>query len=96
MTPSGVSGEVNRRLADPAAALARVRDRYAAAARREDGIDGLGLEFDDWRFNLRSSNTEPLLRLNVEEEIDNYQARHEKLIELIKQHAEFDEKSSGH
>ena len=61
-----VSGEINRRLADPAAAMARVRERYAAAARREDDTDGLGLEFDDWRFNLRMSNTEPAMRLNVE------------------------------
>jgi phosphomannomutase len=61
-----VSGEINRRLADPAAAMARVRARYAAAARREDDVDGLGLEFDEWRFNLRMSNTEPVIRLNVE------------------------------
>ena len=61
-----VSGEINRRLADPAAAMARVHARYAAAARRQDNTDGLGLEFDDWRFNLRMSNTEPVIRLNVE------------------------------
>jgi phosphomannomutase len=61
-----VSGEINRRLADPAAAMAKVRARYAPAAQREDGIDGLGLEFVDWRFNLRMSNTEPVVRLNVE------------------------------
>lgn len=61
-----VSGEINRRLADPAGVLARVRERYAPAALNEDDIDGLGLEFDDWRFNLRMSNTEPVIRLNVE------------------------------
>jgi phosphomannomutase len=61
-----VSGEINRRLADPAAALARARERYAPGALREDDTDGLSLEFADWRFNLRMSNTEPVIRLNVE------------------------------
>ncbi len=65
-----VSGEINRRLADPAAAMARVRERYAAAARGEDSTDGLGFEFEDWRFNLRMSNTEPVIRLNVETRAD--------------------------
>jgi len=46
--------------------MMQVRDRYAAAALHEDSLDGVNLEFADWRFNLRMSNTEPLLRLNVE------------------------------
>ncbi|MBM4197825.1 MAG: phosphomannomutase [Gammaproteobacteria bacterium] len=61
-----VSGEINRRVTDPAGAIGRVRERYASEARREDLTDGLGLEFADWRFNLRLSNTEPVIRLNVE------------------------------
>ncbi|MFC4161763.1 phosphomannomutase CpsG [Chitinimonas lacunae] len=64
------SGEINRRLADPVAAVERVRERYRAEALIEDRTDGLSLEFADWRFNLRSSNTEPLLRLNVESRAD--------------------------
>jgi phosphomannomutase/phosphomannomutase/phosphoglucomutase len=60
------SGEINRRLADPAAAMARVRERYLPSASTIDETDGLGLEFGDWRFNLRMSNTEPVIRLNVE------------------------------
>ena len=60
------SGEINRRLDDPDAALARIEDRYAAAADAVDRTDGLSCDFADWRFNLRKSNTEPLLRLNVE------------------------------
>ncbi|HOX24731.1 MAG TPA: phosphomannomutase [Candidatus Krumholzibacteria bacterium] len=60
------SGEINRRLADPAGALARIEARYAGAAVAVDRTDGLSCEFADWRFNLRQSNTEPLLRLNVE------------------------------
>jgi phosphomannomutase len=60
------SGEINRRLADPAAAIARVEARFAPAALAIDRTDGLSVEFAEWRFNLRSSNTEPVLRLNVE------------------------------
>lgn len=61
-----VSGEINRRIEDPVAALARVKSAFEADAIREDLLDGLTLEFDDWRFNVRSSNTEPVVRLNVE------------------------------
>jgi len=60
------SGEINRRVADPAAALARVEAEYAASALRIDKTDGIGVESERFRFNLRMSNTEPLVRLNVE------------------------------
>jgi phosphomannomutase len=58
------SGEINFRVGDVAACLARVRAAYPGA--EVDEIDGLSFSFPDWRFNLRASNTEPLLRLNVE------------------------------
>ncbi len=61
-----VSGELNYRVPDAKAAIASIEARYAPAALRVDRTDGLSFEFADWRFNLRSSNTEPLLRLNVE------------------------------
>jgi phosphomannomutase/phosphoglucomutase len=61
------SGEINFKVADAAAVVARVEARYVSeAAGAVDRTDGLSVAFDDWRFNLRSSNTEPLLRLNVE------------------------------
>jgi phosphomannomutase/phosphomannomutase/phosphoglucomutase len=60
------SGEINRRLEDPEGAIARIRKRYAASALLVDETDGVGFDFPDWRFNLRKSNTEPLIRLNVE------------------------------
>ncbi|MBV8805656.1 MAG: phosphomannomutase [Sinobacteraceae bacterium] len=61
------SGEINRRLTgDPKEILARVRKLYESKAVALDLTDGLSLEFPQWRFNLRSSNTEPLVRLNVE------------------------------
>jgi phosphomannomutase len=60
------SGEINRKLADGKAAIARIEALYKSKARHVDHTDGLSVEFDAWRFNLRSSNTEPLIRLNVE------------------------------
>jgi len=61
-----VSGEINRRLEDPDAALRRVEAFYKDQALNLDRTDGLSRVFPDWRFNLRNSNTEPVLRLNVE------------------------------
>jgi phosphomannomutase len=59
------SGEINFQVDDVAAALARVRRAYDQGA-VIDRTDGLSFNFPDWRFNVRASNTEPLLRLNVE------------------------------
>jgi len=80
------SGEINRRLDDPQAALGEVRKRYASDARRVDETDGLGIEFDDWRFNLRLSNTEPLIRLNVESRGDRdlMKRRTEEVLALLR------------
>jgi phosphomannomutase len=61
------SGEINRHLAsDAKSVLARVQNLYASQAQVVDFTDGLSMEFGQWRFNLRGSNTEPLVRLNVE------------------------------
>ena len=60
------SGEINFTVADTAAATARVHAALSPQALTEDHTDGLSLTFPDWRLNLRASNTEPLLRLNVE------------------------------
>jgi phosphomannomutase len=61
-----VSGEINRALKDSEAVLRRVAAFYKTQALRQDLTDGLSLEFANWRFNLRPSQTEPVLRLNVE------------------------------
>jgi phosphomannomutase len=61
-----VSGEINRKVRDPAATLGRIAEQYGPDARSVDTTDGLSVEYENWRFNLRSSNTEPLLRLNLE------------------------------
>ena len=60
------SGEINRTLADPPAAIAAIEQAYAGKALLIDHTDGLSVDFRDWRFNLRMSNTEPVVRLNVE------------------------------
>jgi phosphomannomutase len=60
------SGEINRTIADPAALLRKVQVHYADSATAVDFTDGLSMVFGDWRFNLRMSNTEPVVRLNVE------------------------------
>jgi len=63
-------GEINRAVADPTSAIARVREHYETEALLVDEIDGVSMEFTDWRFNLRMSNTEPVVRLNVETRAD--------------------------
>jgi phosphomannomutase len=60
------SGEINRTIADPAAVIAAIEARYGADAKSVSHVDGVSVEYDDWRFNLRMSNTEPVVRLNVE------------------------------
>ena len=60
------SGEINFTLDDPNAAIARIRAEYEPSALAVDEMDGLSLDLGSWRFNLRSSNTEPVVRLNVE------------------------------
>ncbi|MEM1078157.1 MAG: phosphomannomutase [Pseudomonadota bacterium] len=60
------SGEINFQVESTEDVTARLKARYAPAAETVDGLDGVSMEFGDWRFNLRASNTEPLLRLNVE------------------------------
>jgi len=84
------SGEINRRLnGDPKAPgggakeiLARVQGLYESKAVGIDFTDGLSLEFPEWRFNLRGSNTEPLVRLNVESR-GNAALMQEKTAELL-------------
>lgn len=61
-----VSGEINRRVSDPHGVLVNIEDNYRDSCPLIDHIDGLSVTFSDWRFNLRPSNTEPVIRLNVE------------------------------
>jgi phosphomannomutase len=60
------SGEINSEIEDPPALLKKIEQHYATDANSIDHTDGLSMAFGDWRFNLRMSNTEPVVRLNVE------------------------------
>jgi phosphomannomutase len=81
-----VSGELNYRVPDAKAAIEAIEARYAPQAIVLDRVDGVSFEFKDWRFNLRSSNTEPLLRLNVEARgsVDLMRAKTEEVLGLLK------------
>lgn len=60
------SGEINFTLPDLGSAIARVRAEFTPKALSVDEMDGLGFDLGDWRFSLRRSNTEPVVRLNVQ------------------------------
>jgi phosphomannomutase len=64
------SGEINRKLQDPDSAITAILNEYQQQALSVDKTDGISVEFTDWRFSLRKSNTEPVLRLNVESRAD--------------------------
>jgi phosphomannomutase len=76
------SGEINRKLPDAKKALAAAEARYSPGSLAVDHTDGVSVEFRNWRFNLRGSNTEPLVRLNVESRGDESLMR-EKTAELL-------------
>ncbi len=65
-----VSGEINNRIEDPKAVLDKLQAHYGPSAKAVDHTDGLSMEFEGWRFNVRMSNTEPVVRLNVEARAD--------------------------
>jgi len=81
------SGEINFTVTDAKAAVARVLEHFAAQAPKLEHVDGVSADFGNWRFNLRSSNTEPLLRLNVESRGDEalMHARTDEISALLKQ-----------
>lgn len=60
------SGKINRELTNASQKIQDIRDIYEPDTLRIDLTDGISLDFQDWRFNLRTSNTEPVVRLNVE------------------------------
>lgn len=79
------SGEINRTIENPKAALQNIKQRYAQDALSLDETDGLSIAFADWRFSVRMSNTEPVVRLNVESRADValMQAKTAELLALL-------------
>lgn len=80
------SGEINFKVSDAKLAVARVMEHFASHGPTLDHTDGISADFGEWRFNLRSSNTEPLLRLNVEARGDAalLQQRTDEISQLLK------------
>lgn len=79
------SGEINRQVAKPSEVIELISSIYQADSLDIDLTDGLSIEFIDWRFNLRTSNTEPVIRLNVESRADEsiMKKKTEELLALI-------------
>lgn len=80
------SGEINRKLKNASEAIALIRERYEPSAAHVDTTDGISIEYPDWRFNLRSSNTEPVVRLNVESKADTVlmNSKTEEILALLR------------
>jgi phosphomannomutase len=78
-------GEINRKVADAKAVIAAVTEKYQDQALVIDTTDGVSMEFPEWRFNLRMSNTEPVIRLNIESRGDQQilQENQDALLALI-------------
>ena len=80
-----VSGEINRTVSEPEELLEKIKDHYLPFDPIVDSLDGYSFDFGSWRFNLRMSNTEPLVRLNVESRNDTHlmQTKTQEVLELI-------------
>ena len=79
-----ISGEINSEVADPQAKIAAIAERYADA--RHDTLDGISIDYDDWHFNVRASNTEPLLRLCLESLVSqaDMERRRDEVLAMIR------------
>ena len=79
------SGELNRKVDDADEVMRQIESAYASGALTTEHADGLSMTFANWRFNLRASNTEPLLRLNVEsrQDVDLMREKTAELLERI-------------
>jgi phosphomannomutase len=79
-----ISGEINTEVADPPAKMEEIAQRYADG--RQTRLDGISVDYDDWHFNVRPSNTEPLLRLNLESLVSNedMERRRDEVLGLIR------------
>jgi phosphomannomutase len=79
-----ISGEINSEVSDPAAKMAEIEARYADA--RQEHLDGISIDYEDWHFNVRPSNTEPLLRLCLESLVshEDMERRRDEVLALIR------------
>jgi len=79
-----ISGEINSEVADPEAKMAEVAERFADG--KQTHLDGISVDYPDWHFNVRPSNTEPLLRLNLESliSLEDMEAKRDLVLGLIR------------
>jgi len=79
-----ISGEINSEVEDADAKMREIEERYADA--RISHVDGVSVDYDDWHFNVRPSNTEPLLRLNLESLVsrEDMERRRDEVLDLIR------------
>jgi len=79
-----ISGEINSEVADQAGRMEAIRERYADATITE--LDGISVDYDDWHFNVRASNTEPFLRLCLESLVsrEDMQSKRDEVLRLIR------------
>jgi phosphomannomutase len=79
-----ISGEINSEVSDPEAKMREISERYADA--RQEELDGISIDYEDWHFNVRSSNTEPLLRLCLESlrSHEDMERRRDEVLKLIR------------
>ena len=80
-----ISGEINSEVADPQAKMEEIAERYAERP-RSTSLDGISVDYPDWHFNVRPSNTEPLLRLNLESLVsrEDMEAKRDEVLGLIR------------
>lgn len=79
------SGEINNTVNDPKKIISSIEDHYASTVSEIKKVDGLSMEFENWRFNIRMSSTEPVLRLNIESRGDKalMEEKTKELLELV-------------
>ena len=79
-----ISGEINSEVADPAGKIEEIAERYSDG--EQGRLDGISVDYDEWHFNVRPSNTEPLLRLNLESLVsrEDMEAKRDEVLGLIR------------
>ncbi|MFA5777132.1 MAG: phosphomannomutase/phosphoglucomutase [Parcubacteria group bacterium] len=80
-----VSGEINSEVSDVKSKISEAKEKYSTGSKGIDEIDGVSIEYENWRFNLRGSNTEPVIRLNVEAKSKELmEEKRDELLNLIR------------
>jgi phosphomannomutase len=79
-----ISGEINSEVADQQAKMEEIAERYSDGEMTR--LDGISVDYDDWHFNVRPSNTEPLVRLNLESLVsrEDMEAKRDEVLDLIR------------